>query len=149
MDADDPTGEPQERERPPGPNPYKGLLQFEEADADRFFGRERLAGDLYARLSAVAEASEERLRLLAVLGPSGSGKSSLVRAGLWPLLVLERYAWRILTLSPRPIEALARELARSEQQRPIFRAKRTNFEQCCLIPAASTRCPGSMTSCRR
>ncbi len=58
--------------------PYLGLDAFHESDGDKFFGR----GDLIARLL-------ERLadqRLLAVVGPSGSGKSSLVRAGLIPAL---------------------------------------------------------------
>jgi DNA-binding SARP family transcriptional activator/energy-coupling factor transporter ATP-binding protein EcfA2 len=61
------------------PCPYKGLATFEAADAANFFGRERLVAELVARL---AEA-----RMLAVVGPSGSGKSSLVRAGLVPALV--------------------------------------------------------------
>ena len=59
-------------------NPYKGLRPFLEADADDFFGREALTGRLIARL---AEA-ETYARFLAVVGPSGSGKSSVVRAGL-------------------------------------------------------------------
>jgi DNA-binding SARP family transcriptional activator/WD40 repeat protein len=54
--------------------PYKGLAFFEEADAAFFFGRERLVAELVARL---VEAP-----LLAVVGASGSGKSSIVRAGL-------------------------------------------------------------------
>jgi len=54
--------------------PYKGLSPFEVDDADIFFGREHLAGRLAAHL---AETS-----LLVLVGPSGSGKSSLVRAGL-------------------------------------------------------------------
>jgi DNA-binding SARP family transcriptional activator/class 3 adenylate cyclase/WD40 repeat protein len=56
--------------------PYKGLARFEAADAANFFGRERLVAELVARLA--------ESRLLAVVGPSGSGKSSLVRAGLLP-----------------------------------------------------------------
>jgi WD40 repeat protein len=119
MDAADPTGEPERDDKAPsGPNPYKGLLQFEEADADRFFGRENLTNDLYARLSGLLEAGEDRPRLLPVLGPSGSGKSSLVRAGLVPRLRRERFAQlvepRVMVLTPgsHPLEALARELAR-------------------------------------
>src|SRR5215207_10217655 len=54
--------------------PYKGLDVFEEDDADLFFGRERLVEDL---LSRVRES-----RTVFITGPSGSGKSSLVRAGL-------------------------------------------------------------------
>ena len=59
-------------------NPYKGLRAFEEADAGEFFGRSELA-------DALAELVGER-RFVAVVGPSGSGKSSLVRAGLLPRL---------------------------------------------------------------
>ena len=63
-------------------NPYKGLLPFTEADADDFFGRDALVDRLIARLAEPVEGS----RFLAVVGPSGSGKSSVVRAGLVPTL---------------------------------------------------------------
>ena len=63
-------------------NPYKGLRAFGEDDAADFFGRETLTARLLARLAA----SEELSRFLAVVGPSGSGKSSVVRAGLLPML---------------------------------------------------------------
>ncbi len=56
--------------------PYIGLTAFGPEDASRFFGRERLVEKLATRLS--------RQRFLAVLGASGSGKSSLLRAGLIP-----------------------------------------------------------------
>ncbi|MET9626499.1 hypothetical protein ABZX92_03455 [Lentzea sp. NPDC006480] len=56
--------------------PYVGLAAFQEEDADRFHGRERLVGELVAR---VAEH-----RLVTVIGASGAGKSSLLRAGLIP-----------------------------------------------------------------
>ena len=60
------------------PCPYKGLLTFEPEDSELFFGREQLVEDITARLTAP--------RFLAVVGPSGSGKSSLVRAGVVPRL---------------------------------------------------------------
>ena len=60
------------------PCPYKGLLPFDADDSELFFGREQLTADLAQRLTDS--------RFLAVVGPSGSGKSSLVRAGLVPLL---------------------------------------------------------------
>jgi WD40 repeat protein/transcriptional regulator with XRE-family HTH domain len=63
-------------------NPYKGLRAFQEADAPDFFGREALIGRLCARLGEESELS----RFLAVVGSSGAGKSSLVRAGLVPML---------------------------------------------------------------
>jgi ABC-type glutathione transport system ATPase component len=61
-----------------GVNPYKGLRPFREADTADFFGRQALIDQLVARL--------EKNRFLAVVGPSGSGKSSAVSAGLIPAL---------------------------------------------------------------
>jgi WD40 repeat protein/DNA-binding SARP family transcriptional activator len=58
--------------------PFKGLAPFDVADAEYFFGRERLIAELVARLVGTS--------LLGVVGPSGSGKSSVVRAGLMPAL---------------------------------------------------------------
>lgn len=63
-------------------NPYKGLRAFNETDAGDFFGREELVAQLLAHLRGPAP----RSNLLAVVGPSGSGKSSAVRAGVLPLL---------------------------------------------------------------
>ena len=90
------------------PCPYKGLARFEAADAADFFGRERLVAEIVARLPGAA--------LLAVFGPSGSGKSSLVRAGVLPALAAgvlpgtER--WRTVTLCPgaHPARELDRQL---------------------------------------
>ncbi|MGH9232675.1 MAG: hypothetical protein ACRD0R_04965 [Acidimicrobiales bacterium] len=85
--------------------PYKGLARFEAADAANFFGRERLVAELVARL---AESP-----LLAVVGPSGSGKSSLVRAGLLPALATgmlpDRQPWHstIVCPGPHPVPELA------------------------------------------
>ncbi|BCM70648.1 hypothetical protein EASAB2608_05982 [Streptomyces sp. EAS-AB2608] len=83
--------------------PYAGLSAFQPEDADRFFGRERLTGEVLAKV-------RDR-RFLAVFGPSGSGKSSLLRAGLvararaagWPVL--------LFTPGPRPVEECAVRLA--------------------------------------
>jgi WD40 repeat protein/DNA-binding SARP family transcriptional activator len=58
--------------------PFKGLAPFEAADAEFFFGRERLVDELVGRLQDPP--------LLALVGPSGSGKSSLLHAGLLPAL---------------------------------------------------------------
>src|SRR5689334_1506807 len=66
----------------PRANPYKGLQAFQEADAPDFFGRESLTARLLARLGEATEFA----RFLAVVGPSGSGKSSVVRAGLLPAI---------------------------------------------------------------
>lgn len=67
------TAKPVEPEEDP---PYVGLAAFQQEDADRFFGRERLVDEL------VAQVAEHRL--VTVIGASGAGKSSLLRAGLIP-----------------------------------------------------------------
>ncbi len=63
-------------------NPYRGLRPFQAADQRYFFGREQLVETLIQRLNE--QGTEIIPRFLAVIGPSGSGKSSLVRAGLIP-----------------------------------------------------------------
>lgn len=63
-------------------NPYKGLRAFQENDAVDFFGRAALTEQLLARLTE----EHDGARFLAIAGPSGSGKSSVVRAGLIPAL---------------------------------------------------------------
>jgi WD40 repeat protein/energy-coupling factor transporter ATP-binding protein EcfA2 len=88
--------------------PYKGLELFKEEDAEFFFGREALVGDLVGRVQAS--------RTVFITGPSGSGKSSLIRAGLIPALKqgairkLRSERWLYETLKPgrEPIEELAR-----------------------------------------
>jgi hypothetical protein len=62
----------------PGASPFEGLHHFDQADAHLFFGREALTAKLVGQLRAQ--------RFLAVVGASGSGKSSVVRAGLIPAL---------------------------------------------------------------
>jgi len=63
-------------------NPYKGLRPFTEVDARDFFGREGLTRRLLTRLGEAGRGS----RFLAVVGASGSGKSSVVRAGMVPAI---------------------------------------------------------------
>ncbi len=63
-------------------NPYKGLQAFQAADSKDFFGREKLTQKLLTRL----QEDDQYKRFLAVIGPSGSGKSSLVKAGLIPAI---------------------------------------------------------------
>src|SRR5262245_22369400 len=65
-------------QREPPDNPYKGLQAFQEADVADFYGRETLSQQL---VEALAHST-----FLAVIGPSGSGKSSVVNAGLIPAL---------------------------------------------------------------
>jgi WD40 repeat protein len=88
--------------------PFKGLASFEPVDADYFFGRERLVAELVARLVGAG--------FLGIIGPSGSGKSSVLRAGLLPALaggVLPgSEGWRRVLLRPgeHPLAELRRVL---------------------------------------
>ncbi|MEO6081883.1 MAG: helix-turn-helix domain-containing protein, partial [Umezawaea sp.] len=82
-----------------GPAPYVGLTAFQPADADRFFGRERLVGEL-------VDLTWTR-RFVGVFGASGSGKSSVLRAGLVPRA--ERAV--LCTPGPHPVAELAGALA--------------------------------------
>ncbi|MGE3141306.1 MAG: hypothetical protein AB7O53_17800, partial [Thermoleophilia bacterium] len=77
---------------PDGTCPYRGLAAFREEDAAVFFGRE---GEV-ARL--VALTSDDGL--VSVVGPSGSGKSSLVHAGLVPALRGASPPWRVVAFTP-------------------------------------------------
>ncbi len=70
-------------------NPYKGLRAFTQKDATDFFGRDRLIEELVERVKSMLTSGQPGTppaRLLAVIGPSGSGKSSVVMAGLLPQL---------------------------------------------------------------
>ena len=62
--------------------PYPGLASFQEADAAVFFGRQRESQALFEQVANSLVQSTKRF--VTVIGPSGSGKSSLVRAGLIP-----------------------------------------------------------------
>ncbi len=66
-------------------NPYRGLDAFQESDADLFFGREKLVRRAWVLFEKLQKGGGPRI--LAIVGASGSGKSSLVRAGFVPELV--------------------------------------------------------------
>ena len=89
-------------------NPYKGLRAFEQTDGEDFFGRDREIERLIGR---VADPSRSG-RFVAVVGPSGSGKSSLVKAGLVPALrrgaAPGSSSWFVVEMVPGryPFEAL-------------------------------------------
>ncbi|MBV9690512.1 MAG: AAA family ATPase [Ktedonobacteraceae bacterium] len=82
------SGLTQPRQAPHQPrNPYKGLHAFCSNDTQDFFGRDALVNELLTALETVLASDQpSSARLLAVLGPSGSGKSSVVMAGLLPRL---------------------------------------------------------------
>ncbi len=87
------------------PNPYLGLHAFRLEDEHLFFGREAMTNRLLK--------ATETQTFLAVVGPSGSGKSSLVMAGLLPRL-MQQGTWLVATFrpGPKPFQALLRALLR-------------------------------------
>lgn len=103
----------------PGEPPFKGLQYFDERDARLFFGRELLTAKLVGRL-------RDSRFLAVVVGASGSGKSSIVRAGMIPVLrqaqpladgtlpPVDSQDWRIHVITPtaHPLLVLATELTR-------------------------------------
>ena len=94
-----------------GEAPYRGLAAFQPQHAGWFFGREALAGAIVSRVLADGA--------VIVVGASGSGKSSLLRAGVIPALTGQlatddpRGVWRVLLFTPgdRPLPALVQRLA--------------------------------------
>ena len=95
-------------------NPYKGLRAFQEADAATFFGRAALTEQLLSRLSS----SGGGARFLTLIGPSGSGKSSVIKAGLLPALrqgaLPNSTRWFVTEMLPgaHPLEELEAALLR-------------------------------------
>lgn len=95
------------------PNPFKGLEAFQQTDAQFFFGREKLIEKSLDRLR-----QNRPVRFLGVVGASGSGKSSLVRAGVIPALrrgdaLPGSDEWRVVIFTPgeTPVDALAQRLS--------------------------------------
>jgi WD40 repeat protein/DNA-binding SARP family transcriptional activator len=78
--------------------PYQGLTRYDVEDADRFFGRDAEVRDCLRRLADAP--------VLAVVGPSGSGKSSLVRAGVAAALGRDGHPAVVVTPGRHPLEAL-------------------------------------------
>ena len=92
--------------------PYPGLRAFTREESDLFFGRRGCADDAVGKLAAT--------RFLALVGAAGSGKSSLIHAGLIPGLEAGRIEqagphWLIADIRPGgpPIESLVEALARA------------------------------------
>ncbi|WP_406051001.1 hypothetical protein [Streptomyces virginiae] len=120
----------------PGECPYPGLSAFSAEQGRWFFGRDGLTADLLVRL-------DERLREgvpLAVVSPSGAGKSSLLRAGLLPAIargslpVVGSAQWPSLLFTPtgHPMQALAAQLAEVTGRDP------TRMKE--VLSAGPTRC---------
>jgi formylglycine-generating enzyme required for sulfatase activity len=93
-----------------GESPYMGLRYFDTSDAELFYGRETLTNELLARV--------QKEFFLAIVGASGSGKSSVARAGLIPAWKNEnagRGAIHIVTPTARPLESLGASLTRESE----------------------------------
>jgi conflict system STAND superfamily ATPase/helix-turn-helix protein/TIR domain-containing protein len=111
-------------------NPYKGLQAFHQEDQHDFFGRDTLIDKLISTLASTLQterSGKPSVRLLAIIGPSGSGKSSVAMAGLLPRLrqggVTGSQGW--IYLGPivpgvHPIEALALALAERLPDRSLL-----------------------------
>lgn len=97
------------RRRDDSAAPYPGLAAFGPQDADRYFGRERLVEQLVHQVAGEP--------VVAVFGASGSGKSSLIRAGLLPAsrshpaFSGHEWSWVLLTPTREPMRELARAVA--------------------------------------
>jgi WD40 repeat protein/DNA-binding SARP family transcriptional activator len=115
-------------------NPYKGLRPFVEADADDFFGRELLTTQLVER--AVTD------RFVAVVGPSGSGKSSVVRAGVVP--ALRERGFRVVEVTPGgyPLEELEAALLRIAENPPASLLEQLASDERGLLRAVKRVLPG-------
>ncbi len=102
--------------------PYLGLVPFEERDARLFYGRDELADQLVRRLAERLDGAA----ILLVAGESGSGKSSLLRAGLLPRLATgalgpgsERWLRRVIRPTGSPLRELAMQLAEMAGADPV------------------------------
>ncbi len=128
-------------------NPYKGLRAFQEADAGDFYGRDLLIKQLLGQLANTGPDG----RFLAVVGPSGSGKSSLVLAGLIPALrnglVTGSSRWFVAKMVPGgdPFAELSAALLRIATDEPIGLERRLREDETCLADIASDVLPGSDT----
>ena len=135
--------------------PFKGLASFDVDDAPVFFGRERLVADMIAGLTGT--------RLMGIVGPSGSGKSSALRAGLLAALAdgvlpgSERWPQALIRPGAHPLAALERATAELpagerwivavDQFEETFTACRDTTERAAFVDAlvACARDPGPRT----
>jgi WD40 repeat protein len=125
-------------------NPYKGLRAFQESDSDDFFGREKLTGQLLAHLATPGVDG----RFLAVVGPSGSGKSSVVKAGLIPALrkgaLPGSKMWFVVEMHPgmQPMKELELALVSISADPHIQLSEMLNQDRYGLLEAVRSALPG-------
>ena len=116
-------------------NPFKGLRSFGEADAADFFGRDRVVSDVVRRLAGGQ-------RLVALVGASGSGKSSIVRAGVVPAIrkgaIAGSQDWVVAQMIPgsRPLVELEAAMLRSTLDAPESLSEQLNNSDAGLLRAA-------------
>ncbi len=127
-------------------NPFPGLRPFEQHESHLFFGRDGQSDELLQRL--------RRTRFLAVVGTSGSGKSSLMRAGLLPALhggfmAITSSRWHIALMRPSadPLGNLAETLSKLE----LFKghAELANFQTSLLRASLSRSSLGLIETCKQ
>lgn len=124
-------------------NPYKGLRPFQIADENQFYGREDLTRTIIDRLGERGGHS----RFLAIVGPSGSGKSSLVRAGLIPALwrggLSGSEKWFIADMVPgtHPLDELEIALLKVASEQPADFAEQLRRDRRGLLRAAQLILP--------
>lgn len=115
------------------PNPYRGLYAFEEADADGFFGRNDVVANIIERL-------EQGQRLVTLVGPSGSGKSSVLRAGVMPKLRKGKgmTPWVVAQMVPgaHPYAELEAALLHSLPDTPASLRQQLEADEAAIVRAA-------------
>lgn len=117
-----------------GPAPYRGLASYQPEEAKWFHGRSALTEHLVTRLADEWTAGS---RLLVVVGPSGSGKSSLLRAGLLPAIQAgalgqpEVASWPVVLLTPgeHPLAELAVRTSKDGEEAPGWVLVVDQFEE--------------------
>ncbi len=126
-------------------SPYVGLRPFSEREAVLFFGREQHVRDVLDKL-------EGRQRFIAVLGSSGSGKSSLVRAGVVPALhrgalTSAGHSWNVCIFTPgdAPLTNLAKELVKQ----PGWMDSEQSADAIAALSASLSRSPLALTELYR
>ncbi len=108
----------------PAPNPYRGLASFRRIDRGIFFGRDKLIAKLWASFCSLYD-KPNGVRILSILGASGSGKSSIARAGL--LAELEKQPppgysrVRVVEMTPTatPLLEIGQAFARQAASEPL------------------------------